>query len=421
MANTIKNILSKEILDSRGNPTLETTVALADGAVGTAAVPSGASTGSHEALELRDGDTARFDGKGVLKAIGNVTGEIAKALQGKSWEQKNLDETLIALDGTENKNRLGANAILSVSLAFGKAAAKSGEQEFFEYLREISGIKEPPSLPMPFVNILNGGRHAKGGTDFQEYLIVPAGASNFEDAVRICALVYKALQKTLEDKNYSLTLGDEGGFAPRMKNNEEPLKILMGAIEKTSFRAGKDINLAIDVAATELYENGRYNLTLENRRLSAEELIAEHEKLVKTYPIISIEDGLTEDDWNGWQKLTAALGQKIELVGDDIFSTNEARLQMGAERSAGNAILIKPNQVGTITETIDTVLAAKKAGYKTMASHRSGETKDPFIAHFAVGLAMGQIKAGAMVQKERLTKYNELIRIEKILKTATPT
>ena len=410
--NTIKNLKAREILDSRGNPTLEVEMTFDDGSFGRAAVPSGASTGSHEAVELRDGDKKRYGGLGVLKAVENVNGKIAKAIIGKSFDQKSLDEALISLDGTENKSNLGANAILGVSLAFSHVKAKSEKVPLYEYFHNISGTEEKKILPRPMMNILNGGKHAENSTDIQEFMIVPVGASNFREGLRYGAETFHALKKILESKNLNTNVGDEGGYAPTLPSNESAIELLMEAISKAGYKAGKDIAIAIDAAASEFYENGVYNLKTENKKLSSAEMIEYYSALVKKYPIISIEDGLAEDDWNGFAALTKKLGNKIQIVGDDLFVTDVKRLETGIEKKAANSILIKLNQIGTVTETIAAVKLAKENGFTTIVSHRSGETEDTTIADFAVGLATGQIKTGSLSRSERVAKYNQLLRIE---------
>ena len=428
--NKIKNLKAREILDSRGNPTVEVEMTLDDSSFGRASVPSGASTGSHEAVELRDDDKKRYGGLGVLKAVDNVNGKISKAVLGKSFDQKSLDETLIALDGTENKSNLGANAILGVSLAFAHTAAKSEKIPLYEYFHKISGMKDLPAgeagkmiLPRPMMNILNGGKHAENSTDIQEFMIVPVGAPNFREGLRYSAETFHALKKILESKNLNTNVGDEGGYAPTLPSNESAIELLMEAISKAGYKAGKDIAIAIDAAASEFYEpstssgqaTGVYNLKTENRKLSSGEMIEYYSALVKKYPIISIEDGLAEDDWDGFAALTKKLGDKIQIVGDDLFVTDVARLQKGIEQKAANSILIKLNQIGTVTETIAAVKLAKENGFTAIISHRSGETEDTTIADFAVGLATGQIKTGSLSRSDRLAKYNQLLRIEQML------
>lgn len=415
MKRKISHITGLEILDSRGFPTVEATVTVNDGAKATASVPSGASTGVHEALELRDGDAKRFNGKGVLTAVKNIQEKISNSLTGKEFDQKSLDGALLELDGTENKSGLGANAILAVSLAFGKAAAAAAKMDFWEYLREISGTTESPILPLPLMNVLNGGKHAHGAIDIQECMIVPIGAASFRETLRIGSEVFHSLKKLLEARGLATTVGDEGGFAPKLAKNEEAFALLVEAIEKAGYKPGTDVAIAVDAAASEFYKEGIYTFATEGRMLTAEELMNEYESWQKKFPIVSIEDGLAEDDWNNWEALTKKLGKGVQLVGDDLFVTNKKRLEMGIGKNVANAILVKPNQIGSVSETIDTILLAKKAGYKTVISHRSGETEDTSIAHFAVGLSMGQIKTGSLSRSERLAKYNELLRIEEKL------
>ena len=408
---TITQITARQILDSRGNPTVEADVQLSDGSMGRAAVPSGASTGTHEAVELRDGDLA-YGGKGVLKAVDNVNGEIAAALKGVDpFDQRAIDQKMRDLDGTENKGRLGANAILAVSLAVAKAAARTKGVELYEYINELSGGQKMV-MPMPMINVMNGGQHALGATDIQEYMIVPVGASTFADAMRMSAEVFHTLAKVLKREDYPTTVGDEGGYAPRVRNgNAEPLQVLSRAIEDAGYKLENDFAFALDAAASEFYENGQYNLATEQRVVSADELIDFYEKLRTDFPVVSIEDGLDEEAWDDWKSLTTKLGASTQLVGDDLFVTNVKRLERGIDEHAGNAILIKPNQIGTLSETIEAVLMAKNAGWNTVMSHRSGETEDTTIAHLAVGLGTGQIKTGSMSRSERIAKYNELMRI----------
>lgn len=406
----IKKILAREILDSRGNPTVEADLWLADGSFGRASVPSGASTGQYEAKELRDGDPNRYNGSGVLKAVKNINEKIAPKLIGLELDQKILDKKIIELDDTIDKSRLGANAILAVSLAFAKAAALSNHQELYEYFAELANTKQM-TMPVPMMNILNGGRHAEDASDFQEFMIVPVGAPNFTEALRFGAETFQALKKILHARNLPTTIGDEGGFAPKLTKNAAGLDLLLEAIEKAGFRPGQDIALSLDVAASEFYENGQYELRSEQRTLTSEELIAHYQELTQTYPLISIEDGLAEEDWSGFKQLTETLGDKVQLVGDDLFVTNPARLKQGVEQKAANAILIKPNQIGTLTETLETIKLAKGAGYRTIISHRSGETEDTTIADLAVGTAAGQIKSGSLSRGERTAKYNRLLQI----------
>lgn len=408
---TITQITARQILDSRGNPTVEADVQLSDGSMGRAAVPSGASTGTHEAVELRDGDLA-YGGKGVLKAVDNVNGEIAAALKGVDpFDQRAIDQKMRDLDGTENKGRLGANAILAVSLAVAKAAARTKGVELYEYINELSGGQKMV-MPMPMINVMNGGQHALGATDIQEYMIVPVGASTFADAMRMSAEVFHTLAKVLKREDYPTTVGDEGGYAPRVRNgNAEPLQVLSRAIEDAGYKLENDFAFALDAAASEFHENGQYNLATEQRVVSADELIEFYEKLCTDFPVVSIEDGLDEEAWDDWKTLTTKLGASTQLVGDDLLVTNVKRLERGINEHAGNAILIKPNQIGTLSETIEAVLMAKNAGWNTVMSHRSGETEDTTIAHLAVGLGTGQIKTGSMSRSERIAKYNELMRI----------
>lgn len=411
---TIRKISAREILDSRGNPTVEVDVELSDGSLGTAAVPSGASTGKYEAVELRDGDKSRYGGMGVLRAVENVIREIAPALRGMvASEQEAIDEKLIKLDGTENKSRLGANAILGVSLAVAKAAATSRGLPLYRYL----GGDSASLLPVPMMNILNGGKHAADSTDFQEFMVVPAGAPSFKKALQMGTEVYHSLKMVIKDRGLSTNVGDEGGFAPSLKSNKEAVELILAAIEKAGYRAGEDCFIALDPAASSFYERSKYVLSREGSSLSNSELIDYYARWVEDYPIVSIEDGLAEDDWEGWVALTARLGDRITLVGDDLYVTNLRRLETGLARRASNAILIKPNQVGTLTETINTVKRAQKAGWLTVISHRSGETEDTTIADLAVAVGSGLIKTGAPCRSERVAKYNRLLRIEEELGT----
>lgn len=415
----IQNIIGRQILDSRGNPTVEADVILEDGTLGRAAVPSGASTGTHEAVELRDNDMTKYGGKGVLKAVANITAEISPALKGKDVsDQKEIDEALIALDGTPNKGRLGANAILAVSLAAARAAALSQNKPFYVYLQELSGTKEL-TLPMPMMNVINGGQHAAGSTDIQEFMIMPRSAATFSDAVRMGSEIFQQLKKVLHNKGYGTTVGDEGGYAPHVKNgNAEALELISEAVAKAGYTLGKDIVLALDVAASELYKNGKYELATEHKSLTSEEMVAWYKELTEKFPIVSIEDGLAEDDWDGWKKLTEALGSKIQLVGDDLLVTNTEFLKRGITEKAGNAILVKLNQIGTLTETINAIHLASQNNWNSIVSHRSGETEDTSISHLAVGLATGQIKTGSLSRTDRVAKYNELLRIEEQLGSA---
>ena len=405
----IKDIKAREILDSRGNPTVEVDVLLESGAKGRAAVPSGASTGSKEALELRDNDPKRYQGKGVLKAVNNVNTIIKDALIGlESSHQRQIDETMIKLDGTENKTNLGANATLGVSLAVLKATAKEKNIPLYKY------FGDEISLPRPMMNILNGGAHADNNLDFQEFMIIP-NAKNFKETLRIGSEVFHTLKKVLKENGFNTGVGDEGGFAPNLNTNEEALDMLMEAIKKAGYTPGKDVNFALDVAASEFYEDGIYNLKGANKKLTSNELVDYYQTLIDKYPIISIEDPVDEEDWEGFRKMTEKYGDKIQLVGDDLFVTNIKYLQKGIDNKAGNAILIKLNQIGTFTETLETINLAKENGYKTIISHRSGETEDVTIADLAVALNLGQIKTGSLSRSERTAKYNELLRIEEDL------
>jgi len=408
----IKKIHAREILDSRGNPTVEVDVVLDNGVMGRAAVPSGASTGAREAVELRDGDKKRYFGKGVLKAVENVNKIIAPELIGKNPEkQKDIDYLMIKLDGTENKAKLGANAILGVSLAVAKSAALDKAMPIYQYI----GGKDAVRLPIPFLNIMNGGKHADNNVDIQEFMIAPIGAPSFKEALRYAAEVYHNLKGILKSKGLSTSVGDEGGFAPNLSRNEEALEVIIAAIEKAGYKAGKDISVVLDPAASEFYQDGKYLLKADNKSLSSGEMVDYYAGLVSKYPIISIEDGLAENDWDGWKILTRKLGDKIQLVGDDIFVTNPKILAEGIKQGVANAVLIKLNQIGTLTETLETVSMAKKAGYTCMFSHRSGETEDSFLADITVATNAGQLKTGAPARSERLAKYNQLMRIEEEL------
>lgn len=405
----IKNIIGKEILDSRGNPTVEVDVILETGEIGRASVPSGASTGSKEALELRDGDSNRYLGKGVLKAINNVNTIICDNLIGKEvLNQIDIDNIMIELDGTENKSKLGANAMLAVSLACIKAAAKFNKVPLYEYMGQGK------TLPVLMMNILNGGAHADNNLDFQEFMIIPQ-ASTVKERLRIGAEVFHTLKKVLNDKGYTTGVGDEGGFAPNLKSNKEALDLICDAIKKAGYKLKEDVCLGLDVAASEFYKDGVYELKGERKKLNSDELIELYNDLVNSYPIISIEDGLDEADYEGFKKLTERLGSKIQLVGDDLFVTNKKIFAHGIEMGIANAILLKANQIGTVTEMLETIELAKKNNYKTIISHRSGETEDTFIADFAVGLDLGQIKTGSLSRTDRICKYNQLIRIEEDL------
>jgi len=408
----IKNIKAREILDSRGNPTVEVDVVLDNGILGRAAIPSGASTGSKEAVELRDGDKSRYLGKGVVKAVNNVNEFIAPKVIGKDpKEQKSIDYLMIDLDGTENKAKLGANAILGVSLAVAKAAAQNEGLSIFRYL----GAEDARRLPVPFFNILNGGKHADNNVDIQEFMIAPMGAKSFKEALRMGAETYHNLKAVLKSKGLNTSVGDEGGFAPNLSSNEEAVKIIITAIEKAGYKPGQDISIVLDPAASEFYQDGKYILKADNSRLSSEEMVKYYANLISKYPIISIEDGLAEDDWDGWQVLTKELGKKIQLTGDDIFVTNPRILAKGIKKGVANSVLIKLNQIGTLTETLETVGMAKKNGYTCVFSHRSGETEDSFLADITVATNAGQLKTGAPARSERLAKYNQLLRIEEEL------
>ena len=409
----IIDVLAREIIDSRGNPTVEVEVTTSSGIVGRAAVPSGASTGKFEAVELRDEDKSRYLGKGVQTAIKNVNETIANELEGIDvCEQKLIDEVLLQLDGTDNKSKLGANAILGVSMACAKAAAQACQLPLYRYLGGVFAH----TLPVPMMNILNGGQHADNNVDIQEFMVMPAGAGSFKEALRMGAETFHALKKVLHDKGLNTAVGDEGGFAPNLKSNEEALEVIIKAIETAGYKPGNDIMIALDVASSELYKDGFYYLNAEsNPKKSAEEMIEYYSYLTSKYPIISIEDGLDEEDWEGWKKLTDTLGKKVQLVGDDLFVTNTRRLMQGIDQKVANAILVKVNQIGTITETLDAVETAKRAGYTAIISHRSGETEDTTIADLAVATNAGQIKTGAPSRTDRVAKYNQLLRIEEDL------
>ncbi|MBA7480603.1 Enolase [subsurface metagenome] len=406
---TIKNIKAIEILDSRGNPTLEVEVELSDGAIGHAAVPSGASTGRYEAVELRDGDNSRFGGLGVLQAVTNVNKNIAPAIiRMSATDQTAIDHKLIELDGTANKSHLGANAILGISLAVAHAAANFLGMPLYRYLNRANTY----TLPIPMMNILNGGKHAANSTDFQEFMVVPAGATSFRHALQIGAECYHCLKRVLENEGLDTNVGDEGGFTPSLPSNKQALEAVLSAIEKAGYKPGKDCFIALDPAASEFYKDGQYILPREGASLSSHEMVDYYVKWASSYPLISIEDGMAEDDWEGWQFLTEKLGAKIQLVGDDLYATNVNRLRQGISLKASNSILIKPNQIGTLTETIDAIKMAQQAGWTAVVSHRSGETEDTTIADLAVGLNTGLIKAGAPCRSERTAKYNRLLRIE---------
>ncbi len=407
----IEAVTALEVLDSRGNPTISVTVETAH-STGTAIVPSGASTGAHEAVELRDGDRDRFGGKGVLNAIANVEGDIAAAVEGHDvFDQAGIDRLLIELDGTPNKSRLGANAVLGVSLAAAHAAANALGLSLFRYL----GGAQAGLLPMPLANILNGGVHADNNVDLQEFMICPVGPSSFAEAIRATAEVYQALRRVLHEEGLATGVGDEGGFAPQLKSNEEALQVIVRAIETAGYQPGRDVALALDVASTELYRDGRYELAGEGRTLDRGGLIELYESWIGRYPIVSIEDGMAEDDWEGWKALTDRLGDRVQLVGDDLFVTNVERLSRGIERGVANSILVKVNQIGTLTETLQAIETARSAGYSAIISHRSGETEDTTIADLAVATGTGMIKTGAPARSERVAKYNRLLEIEREL------
>ena len=409
----IEKTIAREILDSRGNPTVEVDIILDDGTTGRAAVPSGASTGRHEACELRDGDPKRYFGKGVTKAVNNVTEIIGPKIKGMDpSEQENIDKLMIELDGTENKSRLGANAILGVSIAIARAAASASGKPVYKYL----GNDDARIIPVPMMNIINGGEHADNNLDIQEFMIMPVGADSFKEALRIGAEVFHCLKNILNAKGYNTNVGDEGGFAPELKCNEEALGTIMEAINKAGYEPGKDVLLALDTAANEVYKDGKYVLKAEeDPEKSIEGMISFYEGLISNYPIYSIEDGLAEDDWDGWKALTEKLGNRVQLVGDDLFVTNINRFKKGIDLGIANSILIKLNQIGTITETIQTIEMAKSKGYTTVISHRSGETEDTFISDFAVATNAGQIKTGSLSRTDRICKYNQLLRIEEEL------
>lgn len=407
----IEHVHARQILDSRGNPTIEVDVRLAGGALGRAAVPSGASTGTREALELRDGDAA-YGGRGVTRAVENVNGEVRDAVRGRDGtDQRGLDEVLIALDGTEGKSRLGANALLGVSMAAARAAAAHAGQPLWRYL----GGADASLLPVPMMNVLNGGVHADNPVDFQEFMIAPVGADSFAGAIRIGAEVYHELQRTLKSRGLSTAVGDEGGFAPALHSNEAPIELLVSSIYSAGYSPGEDVAICLDPAASEFFKDGRYELAGEGRSLSSDEMIDYWARIPENYPVISLEDGMAELDWEGWSSLTERLGGRIQLVGDDIFVTNPAILREGIERGVANSILIKLNQIGTLTETLDTIAIARDAGYRAVISHRSGETEDTFIADLVVATGVGEIKTGAPARTERVAKYNQLLRIEEEL------
>jgi len=411
----IKSIIAQEILDSRSNPTIRVSVTLSDNSIGTANVPSGASTGAHEAIELRDNDPSRFSGKGVLKAVANVNNTIAKKLTGMKFNNiDTIDRTLIELDGTENKSNLGANSILGVSLATIHAISSSNQVPLYQYISNITNNKI--SLPVPMFNILNGGSHASNSTDIQEFMVIPSGLNSFSESLQFGAETYQSLKSLLSKDGKSTNVGDEGGFAPEMKSNQAAIEIILKAIENAGYKIGRDCYLGLDVAASEFYINSKYELKKDNLNLNSDEMVQYLINLVNSYPILSIEDGLAEDDWDGWATLTQQIGNKIQLVGDDLYTTNVARLTKGIQEASSNSILIKFNQIGSITETFDAIELAKNAKWSNVISHRSGETEDTTIADLAVGTGAGQIKTGAPARSERVAKYNRLLSIEEELK-----
>lgn len=411
----ITNIVGREILDSRGNPTVEVDITFSDGSFGRAGVPSGASTGTHEALELRDGDPKRYGGKGTLKAIENVNTILRSTLIGKEWDQENLDQAMLDKDGTPTKSVLGANAILGVSMAFARATAQSQKIPLYEYFNSISDHYHPMRLPVPLMNILNGGAHAENSTDIQEFMVVPAGAPTFREALRYGAETFHALKKILSKKGLNTSVGDEGGFAPTLTSNEAAIEIILEAIEAAGYVPGKDIFLAIDAAASEFYKDGAYDLKTEGKKFSGAELANFYKEWTKKYPLVSIEDGLAEDDFAGYKAMTEDIGGTTQIVGDDLFVTNPERLARGIAEKSANSILIKLNQIGTVSETLKTIAMANKAGFTSIISHRSGETEDSTISDLVVGTGVGQIKTGSASRGERTAKYNQLLRIEEAL------
>ena len=409
---TIYKIIAREILDSRGNPTIEVDVTLSDGSLGRAAVPSGASTGEHEAVELRDNDNLRYLGKGVKKAVKIVNTTIANEIIGlDALNQKNIDEAMISLDGTSNKSKLGANSILGVSIAVAKSASNSKKMPFYEYINQ----NKTYTMPIPMMNIINGGSHADNNVDFQEFMVFPIGAKSFSNALQMGTEIFHQLKKVLKNKNLSTSVGDEGGFAPNLKSNHEAIEVILKAIDNAGYKAGKDVYIALDVAASELFDKDKYIIKSENRSLSSDQMISYYQNIIETYPIISIEDGLDENDWGGWSLMNEALGDKVQIVGDDLTVTNINRLQKAIDLKAMNAILIKLNQIGTLTETLDAIALAKKADFGAIISHRSGETEDTTIADLAVASGVGQIKTGSASRTDRICKYNQLLRIEQNL------
>ncbi|MCG7531938.1 phosphopyruvate hydratase [Psychrobium sp. MM17-31] len=417
----IVKVIGREIMDSRGNPTVEAEVHLESGAMGMCCAPSGASTGSREALELRDGDKSRYLGKGVLKAVAAVNGPIQEALLGlDAADQANLDKVMIDLDGTENKANFGANAILAVSLAAARAAASDKRIPLYQHISELNGTAGQYSMPLPMMNIINGGEHADNNVDIQEFMVQPVGAATFTEGLRMGAEVFHSLKKVLSGKGYNTAVGDEGGFAPNLGSNAEALAVIKEAVANAGYELGKDITLALDCAASEFYEDGKYNLKGDDKVFDADGFGDYLKDLTEQYPIVSIEDGLDESDWDGWASLTAKLGDKVQLVGDDLFVTNTKILARGIENSIGNSILIKYNQIGSLTETLEAIKMAKDAGFTVVISHRSGETEDAFIADLAVGTAAGQIKTGSLSRSDRIAKYNQLLRIEEALGSNAP-
>tara|TARA_B100000965_G_scaffold107241_1_gene88515 strand:+ start:7597 stop:8889 length:1293 start_codon:yes stop_codon:yes gene_type:complete len=409
---TIYKIIAREILDSRGNPTIEVDVTLSDGSLGRAAVPSGASTGEHEAVELRDNDTLRYLGKGVKKAVKIVNTTIANEIIGlDALNQKNIDEAMISLDGTSNKSKLGANSILGVSIAVAKSASNSKKMPFYEYINQ----NKTYTMPIPMMNIINGGSHADNNVDFQEFMVFPIGAKSFSNALQMGTEIFHQLKKVLKNKNLNTSVGDEGGFAPNLKSNHEAIEVILKAIDNAGYKAGKNVYIALDVAASELFDKDKYIIKSENRSLSSDQMISYYQNIIETYPIISIEDGLDENDWGGWSLMNEALGDKVQIVGDDLTVTNINRLQKAIDFKAMNAILIKLNQIGTLTETLDAIALAKKADFGAIISHRSGETEDTTIADLAVASGVGQIKTGSASRTDRICKYNQLLRIEQNL------
>ena len=409
---TIYKIIAREILDSRGNPTIEVDVTLSDGSLGRAAVPSGASTGEHEAVELRDNDTLRYLGKGVKKAVKIVNTTIANEIIGlDALNQKNIDEAMISLDGTSNKSKLGANSILGVSIAVAKSASNSKKMPFYEYINQ----NKTYTMPIPMMNIINGGSHADNNVDFQEFMVFPIGAKSFSNALQMGTEIFHQLKKVLKNKNLSTSVGDEGGFAPNLKSNHEAIEVILKAIDNAGYKAGKNVYIALDVAASELFDKDKYIIKSENRSLSSDQMISYYQNIIETYPIISIEDGLDENDWGGWSLMNETLGDKVQIVGDDLTVTNINRLQKAIDLKAMNAILIKLNQIGTLTETLDAIALAKKADFGAIISHRSGETEDTTIADLAVASGVGQIKTGSASRTDRICKYNQLLRIEQNL------